>query len=257
MKAIKFILVVFLFISITVARETVQPFTSQETDCSPPACDSLDLDVGASEVKQSAVGSGNKEEQKKYDVQKHKGLKRRKVRRKFRKGSQGKSGQGLKAQDYGHEGGQKSQNQHADAYRKKNEEGEAKKKYAEFDEAKGHMSKNQKQSYFKSWFRDSTNNNNKFYDVYDEGGYHNKGGQEYSSYNDIDYDQNQKKRKHDLEKGAGQNSESDYDRLRSVSSKIDYGGKKGGDDFYDHESRHGDETNKSIDKKHESSDGVL
>lgn len=261
MKVIKFIVIVILFISLTLARETVRPIASEKTlykNCS-PACDTLilDLDVGASDVKKSEVATAEKEDQKKYDVQKQRGVKRRKVRRKYRKGRKGSRGQGLRSQDYGHEGGQKLQNEHADAYQKKNEEGEAKKKYATFDEAKGHTTKNQKQSYYSSYFRDSTKNNNKFYDVYDEGGYHNKGGQEYSSYNDIDFDQNQKKRKHNIEEGEGHSSQSDYDKLKALSENTSYGGKKGGDDFYVHEGKHEDQKSKSVEKKHESSDGVL
>lgn len=253
MKAIKFIVVVFLFISLTLARETVRPFTSQKTlhkSCA-PACDLIDLDVGASEVKKSEVAN-NKEEQDKKQGTRQKVLKRRKVRRKFRKGLKGNSGQGLRRQEFGDEGGQKLQNQHDDAYQKQHEEGEAKKKYGSFNEAKAHKSNNQKQSYQKSYFRDLTKKNNKFYDIYDEGGYNNKGGHSYSSYNDIDYENKQKNRKNSAEEGEGHSSQSDYDKVKALSAKIAYDGKKGGDEFYSHEVKDGDETSKETEKKHES-----
>lgn len=258
MKVIKFIVVVFLFITVTLAREAVRPFTSPKTlyrGCA-PACALVDLDAGASEVKKGEVANTKQEEQKKQDNQKKRVLKRRKVRRKY-KGAKGNTGQGLRRQEYGDEGGNKSQNQHADAYKKNHKEGADSKKYGEYDEAKAHNSKNQKESYFKSYFRDLTKNNNKFYDVYDEGGYNNKGGHSYSSYNDIDFDNEQKKGKKNREEGAGETNQSDYDKVKALSAKIAYGGRKGGDDNYSYEVSHGDETSKEMEKSHESSDGVL
>lgn len=258
MKAIKFIVVVFLFISVTSAREAVRPLTSQKTlykGCT-TACELTDLDVSASEVKKGAVTNAKEEQGKKQDTQKKRVLKRRKVRRKH-KGLVKSNGQGLTRQEYGDEGGNKSQKQHDDSYKKNHQEGEDHKKYGTFDEEKAHKTKNQKQSYFKAYFRDLTKNNNKFYDVYDEDGYNNKGGHSYSSYNDIDIDNEIKKRQKDRDEGAGESSHSDYDKERSSSDNISYDGRRGGDDNYSYEISHGDETSKESEKDHESSDGVL
>lgn len=261
MKAIKYIVVVFLFISVSLARELVRSSASRATlvyeNCS-PTCNVLDLDVGASDVKKSdLLNSGKEDQQKKYNVQRQRGVRRRKVRRKYQKGRKGRTGQGLRRQDFGNEGGQKLHNQQADAYQKQNKEGAAKNRYATFDEAQVHKSENQKQSYYKTFFRDLSKGNNKFYDIYDEGGYHKKGGEAYTSYNDVDYDSKVKKHKHRVDEGSGHSTKSDYDKLKAISENIAYGGKKGSDDFFTHINKYGNEKGKGTSKKHEYSDGVL
>lgn len=261
MKAIKFIVVPFLFISLCLAREIARSSASSTTliyeNCS-PECNALDLDVTASDVKKSETISADKEEQQKNnDGQGQRLVRRRKVRRKFRKGRKGRREQGLSRQDYGDEGGKKLQHNHADAYQKRNEEGAKQNNYATYDEARAHKTENQQESYSKSFFRDLTNNKNKFYDVYDEGGYHKKGEEAYSSYNDSEFDKKLEKQKHKVSKEAGEGSRSDYDKLKAISENIAYGGKKGGEDFYDHLNRHGKEKIKKTIKKEEHSDGIV
>lgn len=261
MKAIKFIVVAFLFISLCFAREIVRSSASTTTliyeNCS-PECNALDLDVTASDVNKSETTNTDKEEeQKKNDGQRERLVRRRKVRRKFRKGRKGRRGQGLSRQDYANEGGKKQQHNHADAYQKRNEEGAKQNKYSTYDEAQAHKSENQQESYSKSFFRDLTNNKNKFYDVYDEGGYHKKGEEAYSSYNDSEFDKKLQKQKHKVSKESGEGSRSDYDKLKAISENIAYGGKKGGEDFFNHLERHGkDKIEKTI-KTEEHSDGIV
>lgn len=261
MKALKFIVVSFLFISLSLAREIVRSSASRTAlvyeNCS-PVCTALDLDVGASDVKKSEAVNGTKEEQQKnYDVQRQLGVKLRKVRRKFRKGRKGRKGQGLRRQEYADEGGRKLQNQQADAHQQKHEEGEAKNKYGTYDEAQAHKSENKKQSYYKTFFKDLTKNNNKFYDTYSEGGYHNHGGEAYASFNDFEFDNKLKKQKHKVSDESGNNTISDYDKLKAISEKIAYSGNRGSDDFYAHINKQGTEKGGKTEKKQKYSDGVL
>lgn len=261
MKGIKFIAAVFLFTSSSLAREIVRSAASRTPvlykNCF-PTCNALsDLSVGASDVKQSELLNAQDEQQKKHNVQRQRLVRGRKIRRKFRKGRKGRRGEGLRRQDYGDEGGQKLENQHADAYHKRNREGEAKNRYATFDEAQAHKSENKKQSYHKSFFRDQSKNNGKFYDTYSEGGYHNKGGEAYASYNGAEYDSKLKNHKHKVDEGAGHNSKSDFDKLKAVSENVAYRGKKGNDDFFTLADKQGNQKGIKAIHKHEYSDGVL
>lgn len=193
---------------------------------------------------------------KKYKVVRRKRVRGRKVRRKFHKGLRGRKGNGLSRQDFGKEGGKKLENGHSDSYGKRHQEKAAQARHGTFDEAQAHKSYNKEQHYYRTFFKDQDKKKNKFFDVYNEGGYHNKENEAFVSYDGDSYEQKQRKNKAKKEEGGNHREKSDYDRLKAISDSIIYGGRKGTEDFFTHLKEYGNQKASTAKKKHKYREGI-